>query len=1271
MLQQSHDSDLPALEKNGAQVELHTQTSLKLNLPDASHATIKGSPGELKGVRVSAYAQDGQKFLLDPFWLRERSQEAGAVTRQLSIPWCHEPPGVYPSMQEMSFKNVSYSESNNTIKVAFTDGHTSQYKLEKLVGELTNFRQHAVQPTSYHKPAVRTWSGDHKLAVFDYSAVANQEASKLALIEAQRLLAAMALLTSGTALIRKAPRDPWKPDASQAGGSVKRDLAYTPRAIGFHTDNPYRSPTPDFQLLHAVEHCFCEDKVPCPECSVINYLVDGFHIAETLKKESREDFDMLSQIPVRFENNGGDGTSALIHITPHLELEHPSPSGETALKSVAFSAKSGQYAPALEPDVAAKFYKARRRFSELMHEPRFAVSMQFQPGDILVFDNRRVLHARSHILPSDGERWVQGCYIDRDAWSSKGYESPLDPSPPFKVQCYFQKSSVTIGPHLTTWQQLEEYRYGKKTRTFQKSPIARHSTATLKSLTSDAFVVPRSHCGWGPRDVSPAELFGRSFEHVGVESEDAEALAKEAAKLRAEAAELEAEQEELRRKERQALFKILDTDSSGALDAKELQKGVKDVMGGSDVTDEQAERLVTALDLNGDGIIQPEELDFTAVQFRKEMQTKEEAERTAAYASTEEELLRNLESNQREAGKEWDEFLASRPARNEDTGLLTRIGSLLAYALPLTDALRFGDLAIRVGRLGWGGGGTERGCRRGVTCSWDKGHWLTSSGLAGTQLLSFKIGMFLFAAFPEIQPLLDFLVVPVVLVNALPFGLGYLILFLSMQALATNRDLPALLRYNLRQAITLDIFLVFMSLVGGLIQGSAVLFNTPLPLEVIGLASTAIYFAVTGACIYSIVISLTGKFPKGLGPITELAEFQIFDTAPSDGDEDTAKYFDQIFKNRPKDEEAAGSACQVEEAFILKVLRELVDQEILKKEEVSSELESQLEALWDLCVDDATAQAVVRFRGLEILLQASSSGEGRVAEAALGAVANVCSHWVAKPPHELTDVGQIAVAVIKPAGGVFCVDMLGSYTGAHIRQTLGNDRRYMFVVESSLRWGAVRFACDALAQGIALEAQKGGLNAQAPCESLAALRRLGALALVAKRCEELAGVIEEGADGAEGDGDPETVLWSVLRLIDSLLTVMACSDSEATVALAAALAALRAAQRPEAQVEALEVISTLFEGEAQSAADTDSRLLRQASESLKSDADVVEKLVLLLPDLDEDSQGVALMALVLLQSARPEDVQNHAEAIQEAMASFSKTQLEDAGVRPAFLQSLV
>lgn len=63
-------------------------------------------------------------------------------------------------------------------------------------------------------------------------------------------------------------------------------------------------------------------------------------------------------------------------------------------------------------------------------------------------------------------------------------------------------------------------------------------------------------------------------------------------------------------------------------------------------------------------------------------------------------------------------------------------------------------------------------------------------------------GMFLFAAFPFIQPFLDLLVIPVLLINALPFGLGYLALFFVMQGLASNKGLPALLRYNLRQAST-------------------------------------------------------------------------------------------------------------------------------------------------------------------------------------------------------------------------------------------------------------------------------------------------------------------------------------------------------------------------------------------------------------------------------------------------------------------------------------
>ena len=46
--------------------------------------------------------------------------------------------------------------------------------------------------------------------------------------------------------------------------------------------------------------------------------------------------------------------------------------------------------------------------------------MQFrylmQPGDLLLFDNERVLHGRAG--ESIGERHLQGCYADRDGLKS-------------------------------------------------------------------------------------------------------------------------------------------------------------------------------------------------------------------------------------------------------------------------------------------------------------------------------------------------------------------------------------------------------------------------------------------------------------------------------------------------------------------------------------------------------------------------------------------------------------------------------------------------------------------------------------------------------------------------------------------------------------------------------------------------------------------------------------------------------------------------------------
>ncbi|CAK9054640.1 Probable polyamine transporter At3g13620, partial [Durusdinium trenchii] len=85
--------------------------------------------------------------------------------------------------------------------------------------------------------------------------------------------------------------------------------------------------------------------------------------------------------------------------------------------------------------------------------------------------------------------------------------------------------------------------------------------------------------------------------------------------------------------------------------------------------------------------------------------------------------------------------------------------------------------------------------------------------------------------------------------------------------------------------------------------------------------------------------------------------------------------------------------CHLDEAFLLKVLRDTVNQQILEKEEVQEDLEKRLEAIWDLSIELEAAQAICHFQGLSIFAEAAERGafKGRLSEICLGIVANVCT----------------------------------------------------------------------------------------------------------------------------------------------------------------------------------------------------------------------------------------------------------------------------------------
>lgn len=176
------------------------------------------------------------------------------------------------------------------------------------------------------------------------------------------------------------------------------NLAYTNLGLQAHTDNPYRDPVPTLQLLMCLENTVEGG---------LSTVVDGFRIAGRLRDESPELFEALTTFPARFAYAGEAGVR-LSSRRPVIEL---APDGR--LQAVRFNNRSAAAVTDVPFDDMPRWYAALRRFAEILEDPAMAVSFRLAPGELFIVDNTRVLHARTAFSGS-GERWLQGCYADKD-----------------------------------------------------------------------------------------------------------------------------------------------------------------------------------------------------------------------------------------------------------------------------------------------------------------------------------------------------------------------------------------------------------------------------------------------------------------------------------------------------------------------------------------------------------------------------------------------------------------------------------------------------------------------------------------------------------------------------------------------------------------------------------------------------------------------------------------------------------------------------------------
>ena len=181
------------------------------------------------------------------------------------------------------------------------------------------------------------------------------------------------------------------------------NLAFTSRAIRPHTDNPYRDPAPTVQLLHCLRAAGEGGDTG---------LVDGFAAAAAFRAADPESFATLARTPVSF--GYVDKETDLRASLPLIQL---SPRGR--VRGVRFNNRSMRPLRRPYAEVTA-FYTAYGRWAELLARPERQLNLRLAAGDCLVFDNTRILHARTAFGISAGSpaRHLQGCYADLDGLAS-------------------------------------------------------------------------------------------------------------------------------------------------------------------------------------------------------------------------------------------------------------------------------------------------------------------------------------------------------------------------------------------------------------------------------------------------------------------------------------------------------------------------------------------------------------------------------------------------------------------------------------------------------------------------------------------------------------------------------------------------------------------------------------------------------------------------------------------------------------------------------------
>jgi alpha-ketoglutarate-dependent taurine dioxygenase len=297
---------------------------------------------------------------------------------------------------------VEVREETPFLEVEWNDGHVSSFAVAWLLER--DYSNQARRPSG---PAPVLWDATlSSVPRFEHADVLGTTEGQIAYLEAVR--------DYGVAVVRHTPCVDGEVERfAGAIGHVREtaferihnvvhdpagyNVAHTPVELKPHTDLPSYHWPPSIQLLH-----FVVNEAEGGESTV----TDGWAVADDLRREDPEAFEVLCRVPVSYQLYSDDedtyATAPMIQLDTHGNV-----------RSFRFSNQLAQPVDAAFDDVAA-FYAAYRTLGRMIDGERYKVAFKTRSGDLLTVHGHRVMHGRLAFDPTSGARHLQDVYMEYD-----------------------------------------------------------------------------------------------------------------------------------------------------------------------------------------------------------------------------------------------------------------------------------------------------------------------------------------------------------------------------------------------------------------------------------------------------------------------------------------------------------------------------------------------------------------------------------------------------------------------------------------------------------------------------------------------------------------------------------------------------------------------------------------------------------------------------------------------------------------------------------------